>query len=1006
MSKDVNIKVTPIVDEYLSRGDNASENSNTSWTPNGMLFAAGTEVLKEDYLNRMKDVGFEELVELHRLGGVHIHDLSLGYPTPYCCGHSLSNLLNDGIKSGTITSAPAKHLRSAINHMVNYIGAASNEYAGAQSFSSFDSYLAPYAYKCFLDMLIVTGDIKLSKEMAIKEIKQSIQEFVFHVNYNTRYGSQPPFSNISLDIDIPPDLINKPVMVAGKLLNYWYDTANQSEFAVRYNKDKKVFHIYIDGGDYHEDIVYDFKTSLTYGDIKEWQVAVARAILDVFIEGDANGKGFTFPVLTVNVTEEFFNNPLRNKVYELAGKFGTPYFQNFINGISGRNKIEPKDVRSMCVKYDTRVYVKWNVDDSKERIQIGELLTRYDKDSYKILTSGGYRPVSKTIIQKSDKLVHMKTSDGKELYMTPDHPHLVYGEKGLIIIQAKDLKVGMSISCKKDTSGKNNPNYGNKWSDDMKSKASSDKKDFYKNNPEAKPVGEKNGMFGKKQSDEMKENNSKKLQNHYVSENCRNKSSERWKGLKNPVANQKYWDKKSENDPAHQLSLKEIIIKEFLNSNSIEYSYQKVFYDTNTIHVPDFVIFDKNLIIESESTCNGTFLNDATKMNDKDRFNYFRNLGYDVLITNPEVSNEWIKYVNKTEIITELNIVDHNDLIFDNGLVYDVEIAEELGRSKVHDFYANDILTHNCCRLSINAKEISKHIGGLFGNAEQTGSIQVVTISLPYLAMETKEKISEVILRSNREYYDIIKKVFLNRLLDVMDQIRDEQLWKRKIVEESFEKGLFPISKSNFKRGFDTFYTTVGFIGLWETIQILTDIPESFLDEFGMTLAKEILIFMADTTDRYTQETHKLFNLEATPAESASYKLARKALKSFPDIPHGGCEKTPYFVNSCHLPVEMQNRLDLIFLTQSELQTIPSGGTVTHFYTGEHMSSDEIETVVKVVCETPIPYFSITTVYSMCPICGYVSGNYEFCPNVHTEEQLKNVDPKYIVYGDLNEISI
>jgi ribonucleoside-triphosphate reductase len=238
---------------------------------------------------------------------------------------------------------------------------------------------------------------------------------------------------------------------------------------------------------------------------------------------------------------------------------------------------------------------------------------------------------------------------------------------------------------------------------------------------------------------------------------------------------------------------------------------------------------------------------------------------------------------------------------------------------------------------------------------------------------------------------------FIIRLESIMNQIKEEQLWKRAIVEEFFEKGFFPMSKSNFKRGFDAFYTTIGFVGLWEAVQILTDSENSFLEDEGMELAKSILSFMADTIEGFINETHKLFNLEATPAESASYKLAKKAIKRFPDVPYRGVEKTPYFTNSCHIPVELQNRLDLIFMTQSELQTIPSGGTVTHFYTGEEMSPEEVETVVKVVCETPIPYFSVTTVYSVCPIHGYIPGAHEFCPYDHSEDDLKGIDSKYIV---------
>jgi len=288
-----------------------------------------------------------------------------------------------------------------------------------------------------------------------------------------------------------------------------------------------------------------------------------------------------------------------------------------------------------------------------------------------------------------------------------------------------------------------------------------------------------------------------------------------------------------------------------------------------------------------------------------------------------------------------------------------------------------------CCRLSINLNEVAAHTGGLFGNGDQTGSLQVVTVSLPYVVRES----------------DCDTKFFFSRLKDIMVMIKDEELWKRKIVTEYFDKGFFELAKQNFKRGFDTFFTSVGFIGLWEAVEMLTDNKNSFLNDDGLDLAEEILTFMKDTVQGFMEETGTLFNLEGVPAEGATYKLAKKALKKFPDIAHRGLKKAPYFTNSCHIPVEYQDRLDLIFKTQNRLQTIPTGGTVTHFTTGEEMTTSEIKTAIKTICNSQIPYFSINTVFSICPICGYIKGTHFTCPNKHTEEdmiRLKNLQPNYI----------
>ena len=175
---------------------------------------------------------------------------------------------------------------------------------------------------------------------------------------------------------------------------------------------------------------------------------------------------------------------------------------------------------------------------------------------------------------------------------------------------------------------------------------------------------------------------------------------------------------------------------------------------------------------------------------------------------------------------------------------------------------------------------------------------------------------------------------------------------------------------------------------------MLIDNEESFLTDEGMELAQSILYYMKDECERFMKETGKLFNLEATPAEGATYKLAKKALKQFPDISHRGLKKAPYFTNSCHLPVEYQDKLYLIFETQNKLQTIPTGGTVTHFTTGEQMTTEETKEAVRTICQTKIPYFSINSIFSICPICGYQKGKHFTCPNKHNEEDLINLYKK------------
>lgn len=614
-SSGVKIRVDTAVDEYMSGGDNRSENANMGVTPNGLLFTVGGLALNRDNLKRLEDAGFSRLVELHRTGGVHIHDLSLGYCTPYCIGLSLENLIVNGLNAGPVPSAPAKHFRTVVNHIVNCIGSVCNEVAGAIAFNDIDVYLGAYAYKYYLDKKKQGVSRNIAFKLTKEEIKQSLQELVFHLNQTNRFGGQTPFSNITLAMRCPDDMKDREAIIGDKRL--------------------------IDCFSYHDDGIRVNHT--TYGELEEWQSLVASVLLDVYIEGSHDKRGFTFPVLTINVTNDFLDSQdiahIRERVWKLTAKYGTPFFQNFVSGVTSIDKkLSPKDVRSMC------------------------------------------------------------------------------------------------------------------------------------------------------------------------------------------------------------------------------------------------------------------------------------------------------------------------------------------------------------CRLSLDLQDLRSHTGGLFGNGDSTGSLQVVTVSLPFLARH-----AIAIATSNGESH---LETFFKMLDEWMYLIKAEQLWKREVVNKSFEDGFFPMCAANLPRKFETFFTTIGFVGVQECVSMLLGDPDGIVGAEGLALGAQILTKMKGNIEKFISETGTLFNLEATPAESASHKLAKKALKMYPDIDHRGLKKAPYFTNSHTLPVELQDDLGLVFKTQSVLQTIPSGGTVQHFYITEDMSPADVEEAVRMICDTKIPYFGLSMVYSVCPICGRVPGAHETCPNTHTLEQLEELKAK------------
>ena len=276
------------VDKYLQALDwRVKENSTVTYSVGGLILSNSGAITANYWLSEVYD---DEIANAHRNVDIHIHDLSM--LTGYCAGWSLKQLIQEGLGgvTGKITSAPASHLSTLCNQMVNFLGIMQNEWAGAQAFSSFDTYLAPF--------------VKVDN-LSYKEVKQCIQSFIYGVNTPSRWGTQSPFTNITLDWTVPNDLAELNCIVGGKEM--------------------------------------DFK----YKDCKAEMDMVNRAFIEIMIEGDANGRGFQYPIPTYSITRDFdWSETENNKLlFEMTAKYGTPYFSNYIN-----SDMEPSDVRSMCCR--------------------------------------------------------------------------------------------------------------------------------------------------------------------------------------------------------------------------------------------------------------------------------------------------------------------------------------------------------------------------------------------------------------------------------------------------------------------------------------------------------------------------------------------------------------------------------------------------------------------------------------------------------------------------------
>ena len=277
-----------LVDSYVKSIDwRVKENSTVTYSVGGLILSNSGAITANYWLSEVYD---EEIANAHRNADIHLHDLSM--LTGYCAGWSLKQLIQEGLGGvvGKITSAPASHLATLCNQMVNFLGIMQNEWAGAQAFSSFDTYLAPF--------------VKVDN-LSYDQVKKCIESFIFGVNTPSRWGTQAPFSNITLDWKVPADLAEMNAIVGGKDM--------------------------------------DFK----YKDCQKEMDMINKAFIEIMIEGDANGRGFQYPIPTYSITSNFDWSDTENNrlLFEMTSKYGTPYFSNYIN-----SDMEPSDVRSMCCR--------------------------------------------------------------------------------------------------------------------------------------------------------------------------------------------------------------------------------------------------------------------------------------------------------------------------------------------------------------------------------------------------------------------------------------------------------------------------------------------------------------------------------------------------------------------------------------------------------------------------------------------------------------------------------
>ncbi len=548
------------VNEYLQEADwRVHANANQGYSLGGLILNVAGKITANYWLS---EVYPEEIGQAHRRGDLHIHDLDM--LSGYCAGWSLRTLLYEGFNGvpGKVEAGPAKHMSSAVGQMVNFLGTLQNEWAGAQAFSSFDTYLAPY----------VRAD-----HMRYGDVKQCMQEFVYNLNVPSRWGTQTPFTNITLDWTCPEDLRNQEPIIGGEGAGF------------------------------------------TYGELEDEMAMINRAFLEVMTAGDRRGRVFTFPIPTYNITRDFdWDHENTSLLFAMTAKYGIPYFQNFLN-----SDLEPNMVRSMC------------------------------------------------------------------------------------------------------------------------------------------------------------------------------------------------------------------------------------------------------------------------------------------------------------------------------------------------------------CRLQLDLHELLKRGNGLFGSAEQTGSVGVVTLNCARVGYLAKGD----------------RSAFYQRIDALIDLARDSLELKRKTVQRCIDNGLLPYTQ-RYLGTLRNHFSTIGVNGIHEAIANFTGGKHDITDEWGRQFAIDLLEHIRDRMVEIQEETGHLYNLEATPAESATYRFAREDQKRFKGIIQSGPESAPYYTNSSQLPVGWTDDLFAALEHQEQLQRLYTGGTVFHMFMPERISSPEAckNLVRRTLSSFRIPYITITPTFSICPRHGYLPGEHEFCPKCDAEK--------------------
>ena len=903
-----------LADKYLEVEDwRIRENANMSYSLQGLNNYLSSTVIAKYWLTRIYP---PNIGEAHASGDLHIHNL--GVLGPYCVGWDLRDLLLSGFGGvpGKIESKPAKHFRTALGQIVNFFYTLQGEAAGAQAFSNFDTYLAPFIRYDGLNE---------------REVKQALQEFLFNINIPTRVGFQTPFTNVTIDLNIPDFMKDEAVIVGGGLL-----------------------------GD-------------SYGSFQTEMDVFNTAFAEVMSEGDAKGRVFTFPIPTYNITSDFdWESPVAQKLFDMTAKYGVPYFSNFIN-----SDMKPEDVRSMCCRL--------RIDNRELRKRGGgffganPLTGCYDKDT-EVLTENGWKSFEE--LSRNER-VFTRTEDGFIELHKPTRIFKYDWDGNLIRFKHRSFDLLVT------------PNHRLLVEYQVRGKWKSkfvEARDFDVNNHRIPKQSKWKGR-------ELREFLLPPLKHSWRAGNHNSLLTKQWKAERIDMDTWlKFFslylaDGSVDNEeiaPSHGYRVFLSQIKEkhkheirkvlerlpfdyreeetgFIIYNKQLWSYLKQFGSRYTKWVPRWIkeLPPEKLRIFFEWLVKG----DGHRKGNPGQITYWttsKRLATDVQEIVLKIG--WISTIAKRKT---KGILDGRTIESDRCYTIGVQQSRRYRLRKnniTSEYYKGKVC---CC-------EVPNHTIMVRRNGKSTwcgNSIGVVTINLPRIGYLEKDE--------DR---------FFERLGELMDIASDSLEIKRKALERFTEKGLYPYCRhylrligNAYGRYWKNHFSTIGLVGMNEAL--LNLFGYDITSREGLDFSVKILNFMRDRLSDYQEETGNIYNLEATPAESTSYRFARIDKKKYSDIIVAnenylskGAE--PFYTNSSQLPVDYAGDLFEALEHQDRLQTLYTGGTVFHIFLGERVSSwRATANLVKRVAENShLPYFTLTPTFSVCPTHGYLEGERRECP--------------------------